>query len=106
MNSAVRDSTCPEKELLTCCARTRIETVSTKKIVALLNGNLDWNYIFDQARENSITPLLGRQLQALSPGLVPPPVLERLKDACRANTIRCLFLTAELSKIFGLLHAH
>jgi hypothetical protein len=106
MNSSVRDSTCPEKELLACCARTRIETASTKKIVALLNGNLDWDYVFDQARENSITPLLGRQLQALSPALVPPPVLERLKDACRANTIRCLFLTAELTKIFGLLHAH
>ena len=105
MNSAVRDSACPEKELLACCARTRIDPASTQKIVALLNENLDWAYVLDQAEENSIIPLLGRQLQALPVGAVPPLVLERLKDACRANTIRCLFLTAELNKIFDLFHS-
>ena len=105
MNSAVRDSACPEKELLACCARTRIDPASTKKIVALLNENLDWAYVLDQAEENSVIPLLGRQLQALPVGAVPPLVLERLKDACRANTIRCLFLTAELTKIFDLFHS-
>jgi Uncharacterised nucleotidyltransferase len=105
MNSAVRDSACPEKELLACCARTRIDPASTQKIVALLNENLDWAYVLDQAEENSVIPLLGRQLQALPVGAVPPLVSERLKDACRANTIRCLFLTAELTKIFDLLHS-
>ncbi len=105
MNSAVRDSACPEKELLACCARTRIDPASTQKIVALLNENLDWAYVLDQAEENSVIPLLGRQLQALPVGAVPPLVLERLKDACRANTIRCLFLTAELTKIFDLFHS-
>jgi hypothetical protein len=105
MNSAVRDSACPEKELLACCARTRIDSARTKKIAALLNGNLDWGYVLDQAQENSVTPLLGRRLQALPAGAIPPPVLERLKDACRANTIRCLFLTAELTKIFDLLRS-
>jgi hypothetical protein len=105
MNSAVRDSACPEKELLTRCARSRIDPASTKKIAALLDGNLDWGYVLDQAEENSVTPLLGRQLQALPAGAASPPVLERLKNACRANTIRCLFLTAELIKIFDLFHS-
>jgi Uncharacterised nucleotidyltransferase len=105
MNSAVRDSAGPEKELLACCARTRLDPTSAKKISALLNGNLDWGYVFEQAEENSVTPLLGRQLQALPSGAVPLPVLQRLKDACRANTIRCLFLTAELTKIFDLFNS-
>jgi len=105
MNSAVRDSACPEKELLACCARTRMDPTSTKKTAALLNSSLDWDYVLDQAEENSVTPLLGRQLQALPAGAVPPPVLDRLKDACRANTIRCLFLTAELTKIFDLFNS-
>lgn len=105
MNSAVRDSACPEKELLARCARTRIDPASTKKIAALLNGNLDWDYVFDQAAENSVTPLLGRQMQALPTGGVPAPVLDRLKEVCRANTIRCLFLTAELIRIFDLFHS-
>ncbi|MGD0543220.1 MAG: nucleotidyltransferase family protein [Candidatus Acidiferrales bacterium] len=105
MNSAVRDSACPEKELLARCARTRIDPASTKKIAALLNGNLDWDCVFDQAAENSVTPLLGRQMQALPTGGVPAPVLDRLKEVCRANTIRCLFLTAELIGIFDLFHS-
>jgi hypothetical protein len=105
MNSAVRDSACPEKELLARCARTRLDATSAKQISALLKGNLDWDYVFEQAEENSVTPLLGRQLQALPAGAVPLPVLERLKDACRANTIRCLFLTAELTKIFDLFNS-
>jgi Uncharacterised nucleotidyltransferase len=105
MNSAVRDSACPEKELLARCARTRIDPASTKKIAALLNGNLDWDCVFDQAAENSVTPLLGRQMQALPTGGVPAPVLDRLKEVCRANTIRCLFLTAELIRIFDLFHS-
>jgi hypothetical protein len=81
-----------------------MDPASAKQIVALLNGNLDWDYVLDQAEENSVTPLLGRQLQALPAGTVPSPVLDRLKDACRANTIGCLFLTAELTKIFDLFH--
>jgi hypothetical protein len=105
MNSAVRDSACPEKELLARCARTRVDPASTKKIAALLNGNLDWDCVFDQAAENSVTPLLGRQMQALPTGGVPAPVLDRLKEVCRANTIRCLFLTAELIRIFDLFHS-
>ena len=105
MNSAVRDSACPEKELLACCARTRLDTASTRKISTLLDGHLDWDYVLDQAQENSVIPLLGRQLQTLPSGVVPPSVLERLKDACRANTIRCLFLTAALTRIFDLFHS-
>jgi len=105
MNSALRDSACPEKELLAYCARTRVDPASTNRISKLLNGTLAWDYILDQAEENSVTPLLSRQLQALASGAVPAPAAERLKDACRANTIRCLFLTAELTKIFDLFHS-
>jgi Uncharacterised nucleotidyltransferase len=82
-----------------------MDPTSTKKTAALLHASLDWDYVLDQAEENSVTPLLGRQLQALPAGAVPAPVLDRLKDACRANTIRCLFLTAELTKIFDLFNS-
>jgi hypothetical protein len=44
-------------------------------------------------------------MQALPTGGVPAPVLDRLKEVCRANTIRCLFLTAELIRIFDLFHS-
>jgi len=105
MNSAVRTFACPEKELLACCAQTRVDSTTAQKISALLKDDLDWDYIFNEAEENSVTPLLGRNLQAFANAMIPAAVLERLKDACRANTIRCLFLTAELTKILDLFRA-
>src|SRR5580704_1824459 len=105
MNSALRTFACPEKELLAGCAQTRVDTTTTQKISALLRDDLDWDYIFNEAEENSVTPLLARNLQALANAMIPAAVLEHLKDACRANTIRCLFLTAELTKILDLFRA-
>src|SRR3984885_2190444 len=105
MTPAVRTSACPEKELLACCARTRVDSAIAQKISEILKGNLDWDYIFTEAEENSVTPLLGRNLQALASDTIPGAVLERLKNVCRANTIRCLFLTAELTKILELFRA-
>src|SRR5271168_1015976 len=105
MNSAGRTFACPEKELLVCCARTRVDSAVAQKISDLLNDSLDWDYIFNEAEENSVTPLLGRNLRALAGDRIPAVMLERLKNACRANTIRCLFLSAELTKILDLFRA-
>jgi putative nucleotidyltransferase-like protein len=106
MNSAVRTFACPEKELLACCARTRVSSTIAQKISELLKDSLDWDYIFTEAEENSVTPLLGRNLQALAGDRISAVILERLKDVCRANTIRSLFLSAELTKILELFRAH
>jgi len=105
MTPAVRTSVCPEKELLACCARTRVDSAIAQKISEILKGSLDWDYIFTEAEENSVTPLLGRNLQALAGDRIPAAVFERLKNVCRANTIRCLFLSAELTKILDLFRA-
>jgi hypothetical protein len=105
MTPAVRTSACPEKELLACCARTRVDSAIAQKISEFLKGSLDWDYIFTEAEENSVTPLLGRNLQALAGDSIPAAIRERLKNVCRANTIRCLFLTAELTKILELFRA-
>src|SRR3984957_4467225 len=105
MNSAVRTFACPEKELLACCARTRVSATSAQKISELLKDSLDWDYIVTVAEENSVTPLLGRNLQALAGDRISAVILKRLKDVCRANTIRSLFLSAELTKILELFRA-
>jgi hypothetical protein len=64
---------------------------------------LDWDYILDEAATHSLGPLLDRHLRAMVSNdgsiAIPSSVLERLKAASRANTVRCLFLTAELQKI-------
>jgi hypothetical protein len=98
-------SACPEKQLLACCARTRMQPETSQEIQKLLGGPLDWDYLLDQAEENSVTPLLERQLQAVAPDSVPAPANERLKHASRANTVRCLYLTAELFKVLDAFRA-
>jgi Uncharacterised nucleotidyltransferase len=106
MTSAVSNSACPEKQLLAYCSHTRLDPSIAQKIAELLERGLNWNYILDEAEENSITPLVGRQLHTVAMDALPELAADRLKNACRANTIRCLFLTAELIKILDLFRSH
>lgn len=102
MTSAVSDSACPEKQFLAYCAHSRLDPLLAEKIVRLQERDLDWDYVLNEAEENSITPLVSRRLQATGTARLPASAAERLKNACRANTIRCLFLSAELIKILDL----
>ena len=101
MNRSANDSVCREKRLLVLCARTRTTPGISEEIRRILEGPLDWDYLFSEAAENSITPLLDGQLRAVAPDRVPAEQRERLTAACRANTVRNLFLTAELTKILN-----
>jgi hypothetical protein len=96
---------CPEKQLLLCCARTRVQPALADKIRTLASTPLDWDYVLSEAAENSIIPLVERQLNAIASDAIPPESLAQLKSASRANTVRCLFLTAELNKILDLFAA-
>jgi hypothetical protein len=91
-----------EKQLLVCCARTNLTPEGANRLHEILAGPLDWDYVLWEAEENSITPLLARHLSAAAPGAAPPAVQEQLKKTCRANTVRCLYLTAELINILRL----
>ncbi len=102
MTLSSSDLVCPEKRLLVCCARTRTEPRIAKEIRELAAGPLDWDFLFSAAAESSILPLVARQLSALAPDVVPTNQLERLKNAARANALRCLVLAAELIKIMDL----
>jgi hypothetical protein len=98
----IKEAICPEKRLLVSCARTKITPVIADQIRQLLSQPLDWDYLLSEVAENSITPLFDRAIRAADPAAIPPEPLARLKSASRANTVRCLFLAAELNKILGL----
>ena len=102
MTPANENPPCPEKLLLVCCARTQITPEIAATIRKILAGPLDWDYLLWEAEENSIAPLLQRHLSAVAPGVAPPAAQEQLKKTCRANTVRCLYLTAELIHILRL----
>jgi hypothetical protein len=102
MTFSSSDLGCPEKRLLVCCARTRTEPSKAQEIRELAAASLDWDFIVTAAAENSILPLVARQISAVAADIVPPNQLERLKNGARANAMRCLLLTAELIKIMDL----
>ncbi len=96
------EAACAEKQLLASCARTRMVPEIAEQIRKITAGPLDWDFVLSEATENSVGPLLDLNLRAVVPECVPAGVLERLKITCRANTVRCLFLAAELHKILEL----
>jgi hypothetical protein len=93
---------CPEKQLLVNCARTRMVPEIAERIREIVVGPLDWDFVLNEATENSVGPLLEMNLRAVVPDAAPAAAMERLKITCRANTVRCLFLAAELHKILEL----
>src|SRR6267143_4706624 len=97
---------CPEKKLLLCCARTRVQPGVADEVQRLVAHPLDWAYLLSEAAENSITPLLERQLTAAVPQAIPPVYLRQLKSASRANTVRCLYMVGELNRILELFESH
>jgi Uncharacterised nucleotidyltransferase len=99
------EADCPEKQLLVCCARMRMQPAIAAEIREIANRPLDWDYVLNTAAENSIMPLLGLHLAPIAGKLVPPEWIDRVKGACRANTLRCLLLTGELIKIMNHLDA-
>ncbi|MGB0035546.1 MAG: nucleotidyltransferase family protein [Candidatus Acidiferrales bacterium] len=99
MRASRNISTCPEKQLLALCARTRIAPAVAEQIRAISARPLDWEFLLSEAAENSITPLVDRSLRAVVPNAIPAAEKDRLHSAVRANMVRCLFLSAELVRI-------
>ncbi|MGH9716489.1 MAG: nucleotidyltransferase domain-containing protein [Candidatus Acidiferrales bacterium] len=99
MTPSSHDGACPEKQLLVCCSRTRIDPPIANEIRRLLALPLDWDFLFAQAAEHSVAPLLSRQLSAVALDAVPSAQLARLKNMVRAGSVRSLILAAELIRI-------
>jgi len=99
MASFASENISPEKRLLLRCARTQLSPAFAREIRELAAGALDWNYLLVEAAQNSLRPLLARHLSACAAEIVPAQQWKRLADAVRANTARCLILTAELIQV-------
>jgi len=102
MTRPASPAACPEKQLLVCCARTRMSPAVEANIRALAAAPLDWHLLFAAAADNSVTPLLTLQLSAVAQDALPAAVFARLKDAARAHAVRSLVLAAELIHVMGL----
>lgn len=96
----------PEHELLLCCTRTYIDPENGERIKALLQEDIDWDYLITAARRNKILPLLYRGLHTTYPEAVPKPALDQLQEAFDAMSRRNLRLAEELLRLLHLLDTH
>lgn len=99
MPSSFYEPAIPEKQLLLCCARTKLSPQAAKKIRDFLRYELNWDFLLADAHEHSVFPLLDRNLSAVAPELIPSAAAERMKTETRANSVRCLVLSGELLRI-------
>jgi putative nucleotidyltransferase-like protein len=105
MRSSFIDTLSPETLLLVCCARTRMCREVAQEVRALAASNLNWDALLYGADQNSMVPLLDRHLRAVAADVAPTPQMIRVNEANRANTLRCLNLTAALMEILRLFSA-
>lgn len=96
----------PEVELLLCCARTHIDTLTAERIKTLLQQDINWEYLLQTALQHRVMPLLYRSLNTTCPEAVPQATLEHLRNLFYTKAQHNLFLTSELLKILNLFEAH
>jgi Uncharacterised nucleotidyltransferase len=96
-------TTRPENELLVCAARRSLNDDLAARMTALVGGELDWNYLRDQATQQGMMPLLYRHLNSVCPQSVPSAILNSMKEEFIANSQTCLYLFGELRKLLRLL---
>ncbi len=96
----------PEVELLCHCARKEIEFERCKRVVALLEHDMNWAKLLQMATRHHILPLLYSNLTQITPNHVPKETLNLLRDHYFANVVRNGYKAKELLKLLKVFQAH
>ncbi|MBS1790767.1 MAG: nucleotidyltransferase family protein [Acidobacteria bacterium] len=92
----------PEWELLLCCARTSPPPETVERIRALVNQELDWDFLFRHAAAHKLSPLLCWHLKTQAADLLPPRIQTRIQTDLLGNSRLNLSHSAELLRILKL----
>lgn len=91
-----------EIELLLSCARTQVDSKTAAKIKALVEKEINWNYLLEIASAHEVIALLYQNLNTICPQAVPPSILSQLRSCFQTIAQRNLLITSELLKILNL----
>ena len=75
------------------------------RVRELAASTIDWELLLGDAHEHSVFPLLERQMRSVAAEAIPAGIAEKLKQDARANTVRCLALSAELIRVMEALES-
>ncbi|MGA2482394.1 MAG: nucleotidyltransferase family protein [Candidatus Acidiferrales bacterium] len=91
----------PEWQLLLACCRRPAFPDARERIRALVTSGLDWSYLFTQAEDHGVAPLLAHSLRAFG-DCIPAPWRVRSREQGRAHLFFVMTLTAELFRLLNL----
>jgi hypothetical protein len=77
-----------------------------EKLRALVRSPLDWDVVLAETRRQCIVPLVYRHLHGECAGLLPPGILDQLRQAYLPAAAKSMALAAELREITALLEAN
>ncbi|MEM7590108.1 MAG: nucleotidyltransferase family protein [Cyanobacteria bacterium P01_A01_bin.83] len=92
-----------EIELLLNCVRTIVDQDHIVKIRALIQPELDWNYLLSTAVAHGVIPLLAYNLTNICSEAIPRHILLQLQNYLQSNALNNLGLTHQLMNILQFL---
>jgi hypothetical protein len=90
----------PEHQLLLRCARVCLDAEQSLQVRKLLEGKIDWDFLFAEAARHRLIPLLYHHLH----GICRESALVRFRTSAYAIGATNLWLTTELLKLLALLN--
>ncbi len=93
----------PERELLLCCARTKMDEAIGLRIRSIITQGIDWDCVLRLATPHRMMPFLYLNLRALSPDAVPHDIMNRLQSLHDANAQHNLTQMSILVRLLDIL---
>ena len=110
VRSKGKHAVCAEKQLLVSCARTRMAPEIAERIREITAQAARLGFCPQRSDRKFSRAIAGNESAGRGAGVRRlPAAMERLKITCRANTVRCLFLsggTAQDSRIVSTCRDH
>jgi hypothetical protein len=96
------DAMSPERDLILCCARARIDPEMKGRIRALIGNGLNWPEVVLHANQHRVMPILHEGIASAAPDLISPAVQRILRDSAYASSANGMKLLLELLRIHQL----
>jgi hypothetical protein len=92
----------PERELILCCARARIDPEMKERIRVLIGNGLNWSEVVSSAKQHRVLPVLHEEITSAAQDLISPATQCILRDAARASSANGMKLLLELLRVHQL----
>ena len=90
-----------ELQILLCAARPTLDPQTVGRLRTLVQQNIEWDYLRELAFNHGLIPLLTTHTSSHCADLVPPAVLNQLRDELITNRKSNLYLLKEVTQVLS-----